>query len=193
MKQFNGDFDQYSVAFKLAQGQSRLDDDQLLVDALQRGISYQLAVMMTRVPLTDEQRENGWKWEQWLGQAGQFYRNVVQLHNLRGKRDELGFIPPAPTKPATPPEDPDAMDVNLLKATSQYEDDALLCSVCHEEGHRTKQQDTPRRKKGNHALPQNQRKKRVPPPDECRPSFPVDLQEALGTLCVLALHLSVRC
>ena len=27
----------------------------------------------------------------------------------------------------------------------------------------------------------------------CRPSFPVDLQEALGTLRVLALHLSVRC
>ena len=27
----------------------------------------------------------------------------------------------------------------------------------------------------------------------CRPSFPVDLQEALGTLRVLALHLSVCC
>ena len=27
----------------------------------------------------------------------------------------------------------------------------------------------------------------------CGPSFPVDLQEALGTLRVLALHLSVRC
>ena len=70
MKRFNGDFDLYSVAFKLTQGQSRLDDDQFLVDALQRGVSYQLAVMMTGVPLTDEQRENGWKWEQWLDQAG---------------------------------------------------------------------------------------------------------------------------
>ena len=27
----------------------------------------------------------------------------------------------------------------------------------------------------------------------CRPLFPVNLQEALGTLRVLALHLSVRC
>ena len=82
MKQFNGDFDQYSVVFRLAQGQSGLNDNALLVDALQRGVSYQLAVMMTRVPLSDEQRENGWKWEEWIDQAGQFYRNVVQLHNL---------------------------------------------------------------------------------------------------------------
>ena len=162
MKQFNGDFDQYSVAFKLAQGQSGLDNDRLLVDALQRGVSYQLAVMMTGVPLTNEQRDNGWKWEQWLNQAGQFYRNMVQLHNLRGGREELGFIPPAPTRPAPPPEDPNAMDVDLLKATSQHEDNALLCSVCHEKGHRTKQQDAPRRKKGNHALPRNLRKKKTP-------------------------------
>ena len=155
MKQFNGDFDQSSVAFKLAQGQSRLDDDRLLVDALQRGVNYQLAVMMTGVPLTDKQRDNGWKWEQWLDQAGRFYRNVVQLHNLQGRREELGFILLAPTKPASPPEDPDAMDVDLLKATLQHKDNALLCSVRHEEGHWTKQQDTPRRKKGNHALPRN--------------------------------------
>ena len=70
MKQFNGDFDQYSVAFRLAQGQSGLDNDQLLVNALQRGVDHQLAVMMTGVLLSDEQRENGWKWEQWLDQAG---------------------------------------------------------------------------------------------------------------------------
>ena len=47
------------------------------------------------------------------------------------------------------------MDVDLLKATSQHEDDTLLCSVRHEEGPWTKQQDAPRRKKGNHALPRN--------------------------------------
>ena len=111
--------------------------------------------MMTGVPQTDKQRDNGWKWEQWLDQAGRFYRNVVQLHNLRGGRKELGFIPPAPTKLTSPSEDPDTMDVDLLNVTSQHEDDALLCSVCHEEGPWTKQQDTPRRKKGNHALPRN--------------------------------------
>ena len=58
------------------------------------------------------------------------------------------------------------MDVDLLKATSQHEDDTLLCSVHHEEEHWTKQQDTLRRKKGNHALPQNQQKKKIPVPDE---------------------------
>ena len=169
MKQFNGDFDQYSIAFKLAQGQSGLDDHRFLVDALQRGVSYQLAVMMTRVPLTDEQRENGWEWEQWLDQAGRFYRNVVQLHNLRGGREELGSILPAQTRPASPPEDPDAMDVDLLKATLQHEDNTLLCSVRHEEGPWTKQQDAPRRKKGNHALPRNLRRKKTPAPDEETP------------------------
>ena len=155
MKQFNRDFDQYSVAFKLAQGQSRLNDDRLLVNALQRGVSYQLAVMMTGVLRTDEQRDNGWKWEQWLDQAGRFYRNVVQLHNLRGRREELGFTPPTPIKPAPLPEDPNAMDIDLLKATMQHEDNVLLCSVYHEEGPWTKQQNAPRRKKGNHALPRN--------------------------------------
>ena len=61
------------------------------------------------------------------------------------------------------------MDVDLLKAMSQHEDDALLCSVRHEEGHWTRQLDTPRRKKGNHALPRNQRKKRIPAPNEETP------------------------
>ena len=57
------------------------------------------------------------------------------------------------------------MDVDLLKTTSQHVDDVLLCSVCHEE-HWTKQQNAPRRKKGNHALPRNLRKKKTPAPDK---------------------------
>ena len=122
--------------------------------------------MMTGVLLTDKQKDNGWKWEQWLDQAGRFYRNVVQLHTLQGGKEDLGFIPPTPTKPAPPPEEPDAMDVDLLKATSQHEDYTLLCSVHHEETHWTRQQDAPRRKKGNHALPRNLQKKRTPAPDE---------------------------
>ena len=125
--------------------------------------------MMTGVPLTNEQRDNGWKWEQWLDQAGRFYRNVVQLHNLQGRGEELGFILSAPTKPASPPEDPNAMDVDLLRATSQHKDDTLLCSVRHEEGPWTMQLDTPRRKKGNHALPRNLRKKKIPAPDKETP------------------------
>ena len=35
MDQFNRDFDKYSTAFKLAQARCRVDDDSILVDALQ--------------------------------------------------------------------------------------------------------------------------------------------------------------
>ena len=35
MDQFNGDFNEYSTAFKLAQVHCRVDDDSILVDALQ--------------------------------------------------------------------------------------------------------------------------------------------------------------
>ena len=82
MNQFNGDFNQYFVAFKLAQAQSRVHDDCLLVDALQRGVNYQLAVMMTRATLPSGQEEIGWRWEQWLEKAGEFYRNIIQLRKI---------------------------------------------------------------------------------------------------------------
>ena len=42
MDQFNGDFDQYSTAFRLAQVRSRINLDSILVDALQRGVTSQL-------------------------------------------------------------------------------------------------------------------------------------------------------
>ena len=77
MKQFDGDFDQYSIAFKLTQAQSKVHDDHLLIDALQRGVSYQLAVMMTGAALPRGQEETRWKWEQWLDKAGEFYRNNI--------------------------------------------------------------------------------------------------------------------
>ena len=82
MDQFNGDFDEYSTAFKLAQACCRVDDDSILVDALQRGVTQQLAVMMTTAALPDGQ--TSWKWEQWLDKAGEFYRNVVRLRKLQG-------------------------------------------------------------------------------------------------------------
>ena len=71
MDQFNGDFNEYSTAFKLAQACCRVDDDSILVDALQRGVTQQLAVMMTAAALPDGQ--TNWKWEQWLDKAGEFY------------------------------------------------------------------------------------------------------------------------
>ena len=71
MDQFNGDFDEYSTAFKLAQARCGVDDDSILVDALQQGVTQQLAVMMTAAALPDTQ--TSWKWEQWLDKAGEFY------------------------------------------------------------------------------------------------------------------------
>ena len=71
MDQFNRDFDEYSTAFKLAQARCGVDYDSILVDALQRGVTQQLTVMMTAAALPNG--ETGWKWEQWLDKAGEFY------------------------------------------------------------------------------------------------------------------------
>ena len=79
MDQFNGDFDEYSTAFKLAQACCRVNDDSILVDALQRGVTQQLTVMMTATTLSDGQ--TSWKWEQWLDKAGEFYRMWYDLGN----------------------------------------------------------------------------------------------------------------
>ena len=91
MDQFNGDFDKYSTTFKLAQACCGVDDDSILVDALQRGVTQQLAVMMTAAAFPDGQ--TNWRWEQWLDKAGEFYRNMVQLRKLRGGGNS--YIPPA--------------------------------------------------------------------------------------------------
>ena len=91
MDQFNGDFDEYSTACKLAQARCGVDDDSILVDALQRGVTQQLAIMMTAAALPDGQIS--WKWEQWLDKAREFYRNMVRLRKLRGGGNS--YIPPA--------------------------------------------------------------------------------------------------
>ena len=80
MDQFKEDFDEYSTAFKVAQARCGVDNDSILVDALQQGVTHQLAVMMTATALPDGQ--TSWKWEQWLDKAGEFYRNVVRLRKL---------------------------------------------------------------------------------------------------------------
>ena len=77
MKQLDRDFDEYSIAFKLAQAQSEIYDNHLLIDALQRGISYDLAVMMTRAAKPRGQEETGCRWEQWLEKTREFYRNNI--------------------------------------------------------------------------------------------------------------------
>ena len=63
MDQFNGDFDKYATTFKLAQACSGVNLDSILVDALQQGVTNQLAVMMTATTLPDGQEKTSWKWE----------------------------------------------------------------------------------------------------------------------------------
>ena len=77
MDQFNGNFDQYSTTFKLAQAHSRINIDSILVDTLQRGVTNQLAIMMTTTTFPEGQEKTEWKWEQWLDKTGEFYRNMV--------------------------------------------------------------------------------------------------------------------
>ena len=73
MDQFNGDFDQYATTFRLAQACSGIDLNNILVDALQQRVTNQLAIMMTTTALPEGQDKTGWKWEQWLNKAGEFY------------------------------------------------------------------------------------------------------------------------
>ena len=61
MDQFNGDFDEYSTTFKLAQAHSGVDDNSILVEALQRGVTQQLAIMMTAATPPNGQEKTGWK------------------------------------------------------------------------------------------------------------------------------------
>ena len=77
MDLFNRDFDKYSTAFNLAQVCSGVDDNSILTDAFQQGVTQQLTIMMTAAALPDGQEKTSWKWEQWLDKAGEFYHNVV--------------------------------------------------------------------------------------------------------------------
>ena len=77
MDQFRGDFDQFATAFHLAQVHSSIKASNILVDTLQGGVTNQLATMMTATALPMGQEKTGWKWEQWLDKAREFYGNVV--------------------------------------------------------------------------------------------------------------------
>ena len=139
MNQVNGDFDQYVSAFQLAQMCSGLDMDSILVDALQQGVSNQLAIMVTAATLLPGQETTGWKWEQWLEKTGEFYRNVVWLQELRkGDNCVAPENPPQKWVPSwknkTTP-NPDAMDVDQMDL-SPYERRRHIkedrCFQCHE-------------------------------------------------------------
>ena len=143
MDQFNGDFDEYSMAFKLAQACCGVDDDSILVNALQRGVTQQLAIMMTAAALPDGQ--TSWKWEPWLEKAREFYRNVVWLRKLRGGGNS--YIPPARQ---TSRPDPNAMDVDKINLSPSEKAEHMRnrkCFICHKEGcHSSKHRGYPRKK-----------------------------------------------
>ena len=164
MKQFDGDFDKYSTTLKLAQACCRVDDNSILVDALQRGVSQQLAVMMTAATLPEGQEKTGWKWEQWLDKGGEFYQNVVQLRKLHRGGDS--YIPPGQKDSYVPPAqrtarpDPNAMDVdkiNLSPSERAVHMRNHKCFICHKEGcNLSKHRGYPRKRGGQGGRPPSQ-------------------------------------
>ena len=149
MDQFNSDFDQYATAFRLAQAHSRIDLDSILVDALQQGVTNQLAIMITATALLEGQDKTGWKWEQWLNRVGEFYQNVIQLRKLWSGGNS--YIPLAQNTRATQPtRDPYAMDVDKINLSPSERAEHMKnhkCFICHKEGcHSSKHKGYPRRK-----------------------------------------------
>ena len=145
--QLNGDFDQYATAFRLAQAYSRGDLDSILVDALQQGVTNQLAVMITAAALPDGQAKAEWKWKQWLNKAGEFYQNMVWLRKLWGGSNS--YILPAQTvKYAHPARDPYAMDINKINLSPRDRAKHIhncKCFIYHKEGcHLSKHKEYPK-------------------------------------------------
>ena len=153
MDQFNGDFDEYSTVFKLAQAHCGVDDNSILVDALQRGVTQQLAVMITATTLPDRQEKTSWKWEQWLDKAGEFYHNVVQLRKLRGGGNSYILL-----ARQAPCPDPNAMDMDKINLSPSERAEHIRnqkCFICHKEGcHTSKHQGYPRKRGRGRPLPQ---------------------------------------
>ena len=149
MDQFNSDFDQYSTAFKLAQAQSGVNLDSILVDALWWGVSNQLTVMMTAAALPEGQEKTGWKWEQWLNKAGEFYLNVIWLRKLRGGGNSFILLA-QPTRPIWPTRDPYAMDMGKINLSPSERVEHIWnrkCFICHKEGcHLSKHKGYPRKR-----------------------------------------------
>ena len=52
------------------------------------------------------------------------------------------------------------MDVDIITNDKTLPRETLLCSVCHKKHHLSEHEGIPRKKKGNHSLPQNLRKKK---------------------------------
>ena len=153
MDQFNGDFDEYSMAFKLAQAHCGVDDDSILIDTLQQGVTQQLTVMITAAALPDGQEKTGWKWEQWLDKVGEFYYNMVQLRKLQGGGNS--YIPLARQAPCP---DPNAMDIDKINLSPSERVEHIRnckCFICHKEGcHSSKHRGYPGKRERGKPPPQ---------------------------------------
>ena len=97
---------------------------------------------MTATALPLSQEKTGWRWEQWLDKAREFYRNVVWLQEIRRRDDDI--IPRSPLQKwapfwkKKPTLDLDAMDIDQISLSS-YERRHLMkenrCFTCHEPGY----------------------------------------------------------
>ena len=150
MDQFQGDFDQYTTAFRLAQACSGIKADNILVATLQWGVTNQLATMMTSAALPIGQEKNWWKWEKELDKAGEFYQNMVRLRKLRGGGDS--YIQQAqPARSTCPPQDPYAMDVDKINLSPSEQAEHMhnwKCFICHNVGcHSSKHAGYPKGRK----------------------------------------------
>ena len=46
-------------------------------------------ITMTTADLPSGQEKTGWRWEQWLDKVGEFYRNIIQLREIRRRDDDI--------------------------------------------------------------------------------------------------------
>ena len=89
---------------------------------------------MTATTVPVGQEKTGWKWEQWLNKAGEFYRNVVCLWGLCQGGDN--FIPKSNQGQWTtcPTCNPYVMDVDKISLSLADRAEHIwkrLCFTCH--------------------------------------------------------------
>ena len=111
--------------------------------------------MMTAPALPEGQEKTGWKWEQWLNTAGEFYRNVVRLRKLHGGGNSYILSAQRNTHP-----DPNAMDVDKINLSPRERAEHMRnrkCFICHKEGcHLSKHWEYPGKRGQGRTPPQGE-------------------------------------
>ena len=93
---------------------------------------------MTAAALPLGQAKTGWKWEQWLDKAGEFYRNVILLRELRRRDDNitprsspLKWVPCWKKKETLDPNLMDVDQINLSPYEKRHHLKENKCFMCH--------------------------------------------------------------